>query len=279
MMRRLKKLAAILCLCAGWMMTLNVSADECLVYDHADLLSVQEEEYLENLAAERKEQWNMNFLVVTIDDSEGKSSMEYADDFYDVLFPEETEEDGVLYLIDMDNREIYLSTCGEAIRYLTDERIDRILDEAYEYVAESDYYGTFVAFFEKTEEYLLKGIPSDQYNYDVNTGETDYYEEPMKLTFGEFLFALIGALIPAAITVGAIKAKYQLKFEDFHYDAYTDSEVQLFVKSDRLVNQFVTHRRIPKNTGSSGGSGGGGSRSSVHRSSSGRSHGGGGRKF
>ena len=90
----------------------------------------------------------------------------------------------------------------------------------------------------------------------------------MKLTFGEFLFALIGALIPAAITVGAIKAKYQLKFEDFHYDAYTDSEVQLSVKSDRLVNQFVTHRRIPKNTGSS-----------VHRSSSGRSHGGGGRKF
>ena len=279
MMRRLKKLAAILCLCAGWMMALNVSAEECLVYDHADLLSVQEEEYLENLAAERKEQWNMNFLVVTIDDSEGKSSMEYADDFYDAQFPEETAEDGVLYLIDMDNREIYLSTCGEAIRYLTDDRIDRILDEAYEYVAEGDYYGTFVAFFEETEAYLLKGIPSDQYNYDVNTGEIDYYEEPMKLTFGEFLFALIGALIPAAITVGAIKAKYQLKFEDFHYDAYTDSEVQLSVKSDRLVNQFVTHRRIPKNNGSSGGSGGGGSRSSVHRSSSGRSHGGGGRKF
>ena len=67
MMRRIKELAAILCLCAGWMMALNVSAEECLVYDHADLLSVQEEEYLENLAAERKEQWNMNFLVVTID--------------------------------------------------------------------------------------------------------------------------------------------------------------------------------------------------------------------
>ena len=92
--------------------------------------------------------------------------------------------------------------------------------------------------------------------------------------------AFAAALIPAAITVGAIKAKYQLKFEDFHYDAYTDSDVQLSVKSDRLVNKFVTHRRIPKNSGSSGGSsGGGGSRSSVHTSSSGRSHGGGGRKF
>lgn len=278
MMKRFKKLAALLCLCAGWLLAMQVSAEECLVYDHADLLSVQEEEYLENLAAERGEQWNMNFLVVTIDDAEGKSSMEYADDFYDAQFPEETEEDGVLYLIDMDNREIYLSPCGEAIRYLTDDRIECILDKAYEYVAEGDYYGTFVTFLEETEGYLMEGIPSDQYNYDVNTGEIDKYQEPMRITIGEFLFALVAALIPAAITVGVIKAKYQLKFEDFHYDAYTDSEVQLSVKSDRLVNQFVTHRRIPKNNGSSGGSGGG-SRSSVHRSSSGRSHGGGGRKF
>lgn len=278
MMKRFKKLAALLCLCAGWLLAMQVSAEECLVYDHADLLFVQEEEYLENLAAERGEQWNMNFLVVTIDDAEGKSSMEYADDFYDAQFPEETEEDGVLYLIDMDNREIYLSPCGEAIRYLTDDRIECILDKAYEYVAEGDYYGTFVTFLEETEGYLMEGIPSDQYNYDVNTGEIDKYQEPMRITIGEFLFALVAALIPAAITVGVIKAKYQLKFEDFHYDAYTDSEVQLSVKSDRLVNQFVTHRRIPKNNGSSGGSGGG-SRSSVHRSSSGRSHGGGGRKF
>ena len=93
------------------------------------------------------------------------------------------------------------------------------------------------------------------------------------------MFAFVAALIPAGITIGVIKAKYQLKFEDFHYDAYTASDVNLSTKSDRLINTFVTHRRIPKNDGHSGGSGGGGSRSSVHTSSSGRSHGGGGGKF
>ena len=277
MMKRLKRVFTTLCLCAGWMMAMNASAEECLVYDHADLLSVQEEEYLENLAAERGSQWNMNFLVVTINDAEGKSSKDFADDFYDAKFPEESEEDGVLYLIDMDNREVYLSASGEAIRYLTDERIERISDEVYEYVSEADYYGAFAAFIEETERYLIKGIPSDQYHYDVNTGEIDKYEEPMKITFGEFLFALAAALISAGVTIGAVKAKYQLKFEDFHYDAYTASEVDLTVKSDHLVNTFVTHRRIPKNNGHSGGDGG--SRSSVHRASSGRSHGGGGRKF
>jgi len=279
MMKKMKLLITAFCLCCGLAAAFHVSAEENHVYDHADLLTVQEEEYLENLAAERAEQWDMNFLMVTTDDAGGKSAMEYADDFYDAQFPEESEEDGILYLIDMDNREIYLSTSGLAIRYLTDERVNRILDDAFGFVADDDYYGTFVTFMEETEAYLVKGIPSDQYNYDVETGETDYYQEPMGITFGEFLFALVAALIPAGITIGIIKAKYQLKFEDFHYDAYTDSDVQLSVKSDRLVNTFVTHRRIPKNDGHSGGSGGGGSRSSVHRSSSGRSHGGGGRKF
>ena len=280
MMKRFRILIMAFCLCCGLISVMDVSAEENYVYDHADLLTVEEEEELQDYAEIMKDVWEMNFLIITTDDAEGKSAMEYADDFYDVCFSEESEIDGMAYLIDMDNREIYLSTSGIAIRYLTDDRKEVVLDKAFEYVADSDYYGTFKAFFDESEEFLYEGIPEDQYNYDVNTGEIDYYQEPMRITFGEFLFAFVAALIPAAITVGAIKAKYQLKFEDFHYDAYTDSDVQFSVKSDRLVNKFVTHRRIPKNNGSSGGSsGGGGSRSSVHTSSSGRSHGGGGRKF
>ena len=280
MMRKLRLWLSVICFCTGLFTVMDVSAETVYVYDHADLLTIEEEEELQNYAEVMKDTWKMNFLIITTDDAKGKSSMEYADDFYDAQFPEESEMDGVAYLIDMDHREIYLSTSGLAIRYLTDERIDTILDAAFEYVADGDYYGTFKAFFHESEKFFYEGIPENQYNYDVNTGEIDYYQEPMKLTFGEFLFAFAAALIPSVLTVGGIKAKYQLKFEDFHYDAYTDSEVQLSVKSDRLVNKFITHRRVPKNDGSSGGSrGGGGSRSSVHTSSSGRSHGGGGRSF
>lgn len=280
MMRKLRLWLSAICLCAGVFAVMEVSAETVYVYDHADLLTIEEEEELQSYAEVMNDIWKMNFLVITTDDAEGKSSMEYADDFYDAQFPEESEIDGVAYLIDMDHREIYLSTSGLAIRYLTDERIDIILDAAFECVADGDYYGTFKAFFDESEKFFYEGIPEDQYNYDVNTGEVDYYQEPMKLTFGEFLFAFAAALIPAVLTVGVIKAKYQLKFEDFHYNAYTDSEVQLSVKSDRLVNKFITHRRIPQNDHSSGGSRvGGGSRSSVHTSSSGRSHGGGGRSF
>lgn len=265
-------------LCTALLFGMETKAQTENVYDLADLLTNEEEERLQSYAEDFSESWSMNFLVVTTDDTDGKSTVAYADDFYDEKYPDSTEEDGILYLIDMEHREIYVSTCGNAIRYLTDDRIDRILDAAYEEVAGGDYFGTFEEFFEETEKYLKKGIPSNQYNYDTETGERDYYEAqkaPKKVTLGEFLVALVSGIAAASGTVAAIKAKYQLKFEDFHYDAYTDSEIDLKEKEDRLINTFVTHRRIPRDQGN----GGGGSRSSVHTSSSGRSHGGGGRGF
>ena len=200
-MRKLKVILAVLFLCAGLFSTMNVLAESDYVYDYADLLTTEEEAELQNYAENFRGNWNMNFLVVTTNDAEGKSSMEYADDFYDARFPESSEEDGMIYLIDMDNREIYLSTCGEAIRYLTDSRIDHILDEAYNCVADGDYYGTFVTFFDETDYYLNQGIPSDQYNYDVETGEKDYYydsyEAPKRITLMEFVIALVAALAAA----------------------------------------------------------------------------------
>ena len=276
-MKKIKLLLMILCLCSGLLVGLTVFAQSNYVYDQANLLTAQEEEELQKQTEMMQEVWGMNFILVTTDDAEGKSSREYADDFYDALYP---EEDGILYLIDMDNREIYMSTTGLAIRYMTDARIDSVLDSAFLYVADGDYKGTFKAFLDESEYYLGQGIPENQYNYDVETGEIDAYEEPMRSTFGEFLFALVVALIPAFLTMGIIKAKYQLKFEDFHYDPTANSEITLSVKSDRLINKIVTHRRIPKDSDSSGrSSGGGGGGSSVHHSSSGGSHGGGGRSF
>lgn len=257
-----------------------VAAQETYIYDDGRLLDGTQAAKLQEHAMRIQEEWELNILLFTTDDAHGKTARELADDFYDECFPESSEEDGICYLIDMDHREIYVSTSGIAIRYLTDERIDRILDAAYEEAADGNYYETFVTFLEETEKYLSMGIPKDQYNYDTETGERDYYAdsyaEHKQITKGEFLFALIAALAAAGIIVGVIVGRYQLRFEDFHYNAYTDSEVHLTLNSDRLTNTFVTHRRIPRNDGNSGG---GGSGSSVHTSSSGRSHGGGGRSF
>ena len=94
------------------------------VYDDAALLTPEEIETLESEldAAGEKTGWNM--LMLTTDDTNGKTTQEYADDFFDAIAE---NGDGVALLIDMQNREICISTGGIAIRYLTDARIEDIL--------------------------------------------------------------------------------------------------------------------------------------------------------
>ncbi len=46
---------------------------------------------------------------------------------------------GILLSIDMDNREIYVSTTGYAMKVLTDARVEKVLDAAYDSVADGNY--------------------------------------------------------------------------------------------------------------------------------------------
>ena len=82
------------------------------VYDDAALLTPEEIETLESELNAAGEKTGWNILMLTTDDTNGKTTQEYADDFFDAI----TENgDGVALLIDMQNREIYISTGGIAI--------------------------------------------------------------------------------------------------------------------------------------------------------------------
>ena len=55
-----------------------------LVADHADLLDDDEESKLTELLEEISERQRCDVVVVTTDTLEGKSAMEYADDYYEI---------------------------------------------------------------------------------------------------------------------------------------------------------------------------------------------------
>ena len=124
--------AAIL-LCVLFSFTGVFAAGQNRVYDYAGLFTTAETQDLEESAAEYREKTNLDLVIVTIDDAEGKTSREYADDFYDYNgFGVGSDYSGALLLIDMDNRMAYLSTTGKAIGILTDSRIQEITDEVFE---------------------------------------------------------------------------------------------------------------------------------------------------
>lgn len=103
----------------------------------------------------------------------------------------------MVFLIDMDNREVTISTAGEAIYYLNDDRIDDILDNCYDYVVDGEYASCFSSMLSDAEYYYEVGVPSDAYTYDEETGEIHYYHV---LTLGEILFAVVlAAAVFAAV--------------------------------------------------------------------------------
>ncbi len=181
-------------------------------------------------------------------------------------------ENGVLLYVDMENRQVYISTSGNMIHFYTDSRIERALDDIAENgLTTGDYYNAGKLFVKHTQENYDYGIPGNHYTMDEETGEITFYRT---VTFFEKLIARVLAIAIALIFFITVKRKYQLKKSTYSYNVEGDSNVKVTRKEDTLIRSFVTTRKIPKSS-SSGGSDGG----STTHSSGGGTFGGGSRSF
>ena len=282
-----KKLPLILPIILVFLLFCGFTEDQ-KVFDLADLLSDSEETALQDRCIELAYTLEMDIVLLTTDDAEGRSAMQVADDFYDEggFGYDMPQGDGVLFLIDMDNRDIWISTCGWAISELDDYTIDQMLDNIFPNMPEADYYGAMVSFLDNLEDYKAIKEPyqgQNGYNPPKPSNETDFYVddghggyEPAYQEPGfNHLLALVAAVVIAIVIVvimvkGAGGSK---SVTAAHY--LNHAAVRMNHQADLFVNKTVTVRHIPPPD--SGGGGGGGS--SSHTSSSGVSHGGGGRSF
>lgn len=238
------------------------------VYDFADLLTISEEEQVYNQVQQFINKANLDLAIVTISDNNKFSAMEYADDFYDYNnFGLEEDHSGVLFLIDMDTREIYISTTGRALSIYNDFRISRILDAIYQEFSNKNYLNGVTKFVTIIESYDTMGLPSNKDSkYIIDADGTVSRRFPWLIILG----------IPLAITVivvGSLIYKNKLVRVATSSREYLDKDsLRIKTVSDRLISTNTTS--VPISTTSSSGGG-----SSLHSGSSGRSHGGGGHRF
>ena len=223
------------------------------VYDYADLFTPEEEDSLMEKAQIIASEKRMDVVVVTTDDTYGKSSMDYADDFFDYNgFGYGPGYDGVLLLIDIGDRMAWISTHGKGLRVFSDSRIDNILDKMEGHLKNDRFYKAADVFLDRVDYYLLSGFKKSVKHIPVY---------------------LVISVVVAGISVG-VMASHNKGRKTVTADTYLDREsVRLRDNRDIYIRTSVTKRDISSSSGSSGG------RSSTHRSSSGRSHGGGGRSF
>jgi uncharacterized protein len=192
-----------------------------------------------------------NILFLTTDDANGKSTMSYSDDYMDKLFPEGTENN-IAFVIDMDNRKIYINTMGKAIENLSDDEIDIGIDRGYDEIKSNDYDGCLLAM----ASYCL-----------------DELKGPSFITL--LLQATPFALLVTAVVVVVLILRHNKINKTVAATSYLmKNDYDVIDKDETFVRSYETIQRDyykPKSSSSSGGS--------SHRSSSGRSHGGGGRSF
>lgn len=258
------------------------------VFDQAELFSEDEIQDLEAQIAGLRSEMNMDVVVVTTDDADGMDSETYADQYYeDGGFGVGRDLSGVLLLIDMDNRQVQVSTTGDMIRYLTDDRIDAILDDGVAELKNLDYGAAAQSMLSDVEGFYQDGIYEDQYNQDRDTGAVSRYQHRSIRWYEALLAFAVSAFCGAGACLN-VKREYAMKHEqqlsaNYHMAYRADAKFQYSNLNDALIDSAVLHTLIAaanqSGRGGGFGGGGGGHVSTTHMSGGGHSHGGGGRGF
>lgn len=277
----LTKLCFLLVLIVGFTTGLaTVQAEETRVFDQAQLLSAENKQQLEAQILELKKDMQMDVVVVTTNNAEGKTSAAYADDYYDKnKFGTGPEKSGILLLLDMDNREAFITTSGEMINLLNDARIERLLDAVFKELPNQNYYGATTAFLNQTKNYYQKDLEAK-----AKAAEKAKPKEvkPLvgKFTGGKTIASLLSALLLAGFFCLGVIGKYKMKSTTSSYNFRNNGQTYLTFQQDNLMKDKTTSRRIPKKDppNRTNNSGGGGT-TTTRTSSSGKTHGGSGRSM
>lgn len=245
--------------------TFNVeAANYPNVIDAIDYLTDIEEANIQSVIDDIASTHNLDTVVVITDDTQGKSSMAYADDYYDYNgYGFDNEHSGTLLLINMNIREIWMSTTGKAIDIFTDSRISKITDNVAGYLTKGDYYNGVITYLDCIDAYSSKN----------NIAFID----------SSVLDKILDAIFSPPVLVYPLLLSILITFKSVLFEksvpkpsgtTYSSKNpLKLTTNTDTFINKETTKSKIQSSSSSSKG------RSTTHRSSSGRRHGGGGRRF
>ena len=272
----------ILSLCLSVTCALPVFGANTRIVDGAGLLTASEILHLEKRVDSLYEH-GFEAVILTMEGGYGgKSVSQYADDYYDDNgYGVGSKKSGLLMLINMTERDVYISTAGDGIYAFTDYSISVMLDGVAERLGAGEYGEAcefFLAFAEKCAVAFNDGSPIDAPKDEddgsvITPGATVHYDDgsvwnalPVCLVIGFVIALIILFSMRAGMNTVRLSKDAKHSVDKNSFDLYKRVDSFLYSRT----------RRIPRNDGSSGGSRGG---STVHRSSGGISHGGGGRKF
>lgn len=224
-----------------------------LVVDRADLLTDDEEKNLCARFEMLAQKYEMEIAVLTVPDLEGKTSEEYADDFYDYNgYGYGENDDGMLVLYKPGaegNREIYITTHGAGSSTFFEDARNEMIDAMTDDLIDENYAAAFNTYADLAEQYLKPNV-----------------------SFVWLLVCIAIGMLTGFVIIRCIAGRNKSVRMQTNANVYTRPGSMVVTGG---VDNFVgkTVNRTPKTKNDSSGSGG------SHTSSSGRTHSGSGRSF
>ena len=265
--KRILTVLFALLLCMVVVIPTFAASDLPRLVDNADLLTDSEKSTLLSKLNEISERQQADVVVVTADTLDGKTPMDYADDFYDNNgYGFGADKDGVLLLVSMEDRDWWMSTTGYGITAITDAGIEYISEKFLSDLSDGDYADAFTTYAELCDDFFTQARSGQPYD----TGHMP--KQPFNIA-RNLLIALIVGFVIALIATGVMKGKLKtVRFQSAASNYVKANSMNVTESRDMFLYTHVDRRAKPKDTDSSSGS-------STHTSSSGSTHGGGGGKF
>lgn len=204
---------------------------QLIIDDRAELLTQAEEAALELDMQGITEYGNVAFL--TVDDNYASTAENYAKGFYRNHFGRES---GAVFLIDMNNRKIWIVCEGSISRIIDNDYTEVITDNIYTYASREEYYTCAQKAFEQIYTLLEGGKIAQPMKYISNA-----------------LLALGIALIINFLILRKSMGKVALSEEEL----LENVAHKYILKNKNLTVTNVTRVYSPPSSGSSGGGGGG----------------------
>ena len=205
-----------------------------------------------------------DLVIATVDNLEGCTVQDYADDWYDYCeFGYGSNKDGALLLISMEERDWYISTCGYGITAFTDAGITYIGEQMGDDLSAGNYAEAFRTFVRFGNQFVTQARDGDPFD------KSDLPKKPLSAIW--IVISLAIGFGVAKIIVGSMKSQLKTVRAQAAASSYVrEGSMNVTESRDLFLYHKVDRTEKPKNNSSG---------SSTHKSSSGTRHGGGGGKF
>ena len=205
-----------------------------IIEDDANLLTEEEETLL---LEDMKDISNYGNVAFKSTDSNSSTARQYAENYY---YSEFGNNSGMVFLIDMDNRQIYIACSGAIYKAVTTSKANTITDNVYRYASRGDYYGCASNAFAQALK-LLQG---------------QAIAEPMKHISNAILSLILAMLIFFVVITASSRAKRA--GSEIMITGAKKTSLESTEPNPKFVRETRRYSPVQRSGGGGGGSSGGG---------------------